>query len=266
MGRMPATDLIDRYMADLRERGCTTATRTEYRKNLTRADRELPLGLDSANADELKVWLWREGLEPASRKTYFAALRGFFRWARDAGVLDWDPTAKLNPPKVPEGLPRVAKDAQVRWAIHETPDPLKLWAILGAYGGLRCIEISRLHREHVTERVVTLHRGKGGKPRLVPTHPLVWAAVKDLPPGPITDLSPKQISLKFLRYSQRCGLREMSMHRLRGWFCTNGYRASKDLLAMQRSMGHAKPDQTARYVELTDAQVRAVVDGLPTFE
>jgi len=265
MGRMPTTDLIDRYLTDLHERGCTEATLTEYRKNLTRADRELPLGLEPANTNELKAWMYRRGLEPASIKTYRAALRGFFRWANEVGELDWDPTAKLAAPKVPEGLPRVARDEQVRWAIHDTPEPLKLWAVLAAYAGLRCIEISRLHRETVTEQIVTVRRGKGDKARLVPTHPLVWASIRALPPGPITDLTPKQISLKFLRYSQRCGLREMSMHRLRGWFCTNGYRSSKDLLAMQRSMGHAKPDTTARYVELTDGQIRAVVDGLPTF-
>lgn len=259
------TDLIDRYMIDLRERGCTEATIEGYRKNLTRANRELPMGLQDANSVELKAWVRREGLSPASQRAYDAALRGYFAWRERLGLLEWNPMSQLVPPKVPEGLPNVAADEQVRWAVHETPDPLKTWAILAAYGGLRCIEISRLHRGHVDEQTIAVHRGKGDKSRCVPTHPLVWAAICHLPPGPITDLTPKQISLRFLRYARRCGLRDMGMHRLRGWFCTNGYRASKDLLAMQRSMGHAKPDMTARYITLTDAQVRAVVDGLPIF-
>jgi integrase/recombinase XerC len=263
---MSAANLIDLYMDELRERGRTDATVVEYRKNLTRADRELPLGLADANAVELRAWIHREGLSKASSRTYDAALRGFFGWREQAGLLEWNPMTQLKPPKVPEGLPRVAKDHQVRWAILETPDPLKLWAILAAYAGLRCIEISRLDRDDIGEHATTVRRGKGDKPRIVPTHPLVWACAHQLAPGPITELTAKQISLRFLQYSQRSGLRGLSMHRLRGWFCTNGYRASNDLLAMKRSMGHKRVDTTARYIDLTAGQVRAVVDGLPTFD
>lgn len=258
-------NLIERYLIDLRERQCTEATIEGYRKNLTRADRELPIGLQDANSVELKAWIRREGLSPASQRAYDAALRGYFAWRERLGLLEWNPMSQLVPPKVPEGLPRVAADDQVRWAVHETPDPLKTWAILAAYAGLRCIEVSRLHRGHVDEQAIAVHRGKGDKARWVPTHPLVWAAVRDLPPGPITELTPKQISLRFLRYARRCGLRDMSMHRLRGSFCTNAYLATKDLLAVQQCMGHATPDRTRRYVKLTAAQVRAVVDGLPIF-
>lgn len=261
----PTDPYIERYIIDLRERGCTDATIEGYRKNLTRADRELPEGLQDANSVELKAWVHREDLSQASKRAYDAALRGYFAWRERLGLLEWNPMSQLVAPKVPEGLPNVAADEQVRWAVHETPEPLRTWAILAAYGGLRCLEISRLHRGHVDEQTISVHRGKGNKSRRVPTHPLVWAAVRDLPAGPITDLTRQQISLNFWRYARRCGLREMGMHRLRGWFCTNGYSATKDLLAMQRSMGHAKPDQTARYVKLTEAQVRAVVDGLPVF-
>lgn len=262
---MTATDLIDLFAADLRERSCTQATIEGYIKNLHRADRELPLGLDTANAEELKAWLWRSGLQPASRATYYSALASFFVWAVESHHLSRNPMRLLKRPKVPTGLARVAADEQARWAIHHTPDPLKLWAILASYAGLRCLEISRLHREHVTEHVISLHRGKGDKPRTVPTHPIAWAAVRDLPAGPITDLTPKQISTRFLQYCLRHGLREMSMHRLRGWHATSSYEATHDLLAVGRNLGHSRPDTTARYIKLNDSQIRAVIDGLPRF-
>ena len=265
MGRMPATELIDRYMDDLRERGRTAATIVEFRKNLARADRELPLGLTDANAIELRAWINRKELSPASRHTYDAALRGYFGWREHAGLLEWNPMSQIKAPKVPQGLPRIAKDHQVRWAVLETPEPLRLWAMLAAYAGLRCIEISRLDRDDIGERAITVRQGKGDKPRIVATHPLVWAAARDLPPGPVTELTRKQISSRFLQHARRCGLFGLSMHRLRGWFCSSGYRACKDLVAMQRSMGHAKPSDTVRYIDLTDEQVLAVVIGLPTF-
>jgi integrase/recombinase XerC len=262
---MATTNFVDLYVADLHTRGCTDATIAGYHKNLTRADRELPEGLRDANCAELKAWIHRKGLAPASRKAYDSALRGYFNWRQREGLLEFNPMSQLKAPKVPEGLPRVASDDQVRWAM-QTPQPLRLWAVLASYGGLRCIEISRLRREHVGVRATMVPRGKGDRPRRVPTHPLVWAAVADLPPGPVTDLSAKQISLRFLRYARRHGLAEMSLHRCRGWFCSTGYRACHDLVAMQRSMGHAKPGQTVRYIDLTDDQIRAVIDGLPTFD
>jgi integrase/recombinase XerC len=262
---MTAGDLIEQFAHHLTEAGRTEATIEGYTKNLCRADRELPMGADIATADELRAWVYRKGLSWASRATYYAALDSFFTWAVDTKRLTFNPMKFITRPRVPETLPRVARDEQVHWAVHDTPDPLKLWALLASYAGTRCIEISRLCREHVTAEVLTVARGKGDRPRTVPTHPLVWAAVRVLPAGPITDLTPKQISTRFLQYSLRCGQRELSLHRLRGWHATNGYAVNNDLLAVSRNLGHRKTDTTARYIRLTTGQIRAVVDGLPTF-
>lgn len=262
---MAATDLIEQFATALIERGCTDATVEGYTKNLTRADRQLPYGLDIATTEELRPWVHRKDLALASRAAYHAALDSFFAWAVNTKRIDFNPMEHVERPKVPEGLARAATDEQARWAIHDTPEPLKLWAILASYGALRCIEISRLHRGHVTEQLIAIHRGKGDRPRTVPTHPIVWAAVRDLPAGPITDLTPKQISTRFLQYALRCGLRECSLHRLRGWHATAGYEHEHDLLAVQKNLGHRRPETTARYIRLTAGQRRAVVDALPTF-
>lgn len=262
---MTATDLIGLFIDTLIEEGRTTATVDAYAKNLTRADRELPNGLKVANADELRGWVHRLDLKPASRATYHAALDSFFSWGIATGRTTFNPMDHVKRPKVPEGLPRVATDEQARWAIHETPDPLKLWAVLAMFAALRCIEISRLHREHVTREVIAVHRGKGDRPRIVPTHPIVWAMIVELPDGPITDLTPKQVSTRFLQYALRCGLREFSLHRLRALHATLTYEHGKDLLAVQRNLGHRKPETTARYIRLTTDQRRAVIEGLPTW-
>ncbi len=263
---MTTTDLIDMYVDNLAERGCTLATLEGYRKNLGRADRELPVGLDIATADELHTWLWRNrDLAPASRAAYYSALAGFFAWALEADKLTLNPMLLLKRPKVPDGMPRAALDEQVRWALHETPHPLKLWAILAAFAGLRCIEISRLHRDHITEEAIRVVRGKGDKPRSIPTHPIIWATTRELPAGPLTDLTPKQISTRFLQYAQRCGLREFSMHRIRGWHATVSYEVENDLIAVSRNLGHSKLDTTGRYIRRTKGQLRAILVGLPTF-
>jgi site-specific recombinase XerC len=99
----------------------------------------------------------------------------------------------------------------------------------------------------------------------VPTHPFVWAAVSDLTAGPVTDQTPRDISIRFWKYARRSGMHDVSMHRLRGWYATQGYAVTNDLLGVQRWMGHADPRTTAGYIRTTTHQARAVVDGLPTF-
>jgi site-specific recombinase XerC len=264
---MPSTDLIELYLCRLAERGCTDATLETYGRLLDLADRRLPFGLDQANEDELCTYLFRRSrpLSAGSRRTYHTVLNCFYEWAVAGGVLQFNPMAGVAAPKVVHHMPRAAEDHQVRWVLTQAADPYRLWGTLAAFGNLRCIEISRLHREHISAEAITVIRGKGDKPRIVPTHPLVWAAVGDLGAGPVTDQSPRDISIGFWKYCKRSGMREMSMHRLRGWYATEGYAATNDLLAVQRNMGHTDPRTTAGYIRTTTDQARAVVDGLPTF-
>lgn len=263
-----ATELIERYLSHLRKRGCTPRTIEHFGRTLHALDRELPFGLDAACEEELEDWLWRDGLKPTSRATYYGAMNGFYVWATDhAEELDYNPAKRIERPKVPQGIPRVATDEQVRIVTTEAAEPYRLWGTAAAYEGLRCIEVYRLHREHVTEAKTTVYDGKGGKARAVPTHPLFWAMVEPLPPGPITGVDDeRELSRLFLVYCRdRLRIRGLSMHRLRGWWATKTYRVTKDIHAVQQGMGHASPSTTAGYIQPSETALQAGVEGLPTF-
>lgn len=264
---LPNDDLVEAYVDYLRECECTNQTIRAYRRTLRAADRELSFGLDQSNEPELRAWIWRDGLMPATRAAYFKALNGFYRWADGEGeALKGNPMRRLKKPKVPRGIPRVATDEQVEFAVIEAFEPYRTFGKLAAYGGLRCIEMSRLiPRRHVTEKRLTIHCGKGNKARVVATHPIIWDAVRGLPDGPLTEWDERAISLNFLKHCRRKGYWGLSLHRIRGWHATNGYRATRDLLAVSKDMGHADPDVTAGYIDVTDTSVSAVVYGLPTF-
>lgn len=258
-------DLIEAYLLHLRERPASDQTLNTYRWQLNTADRGLPYGLEGANRNDLRAWIWRGDYALSSRALTHAVLTGFYRFAFEHGYLDFNPGAKIPTPKVPQGLPRVATDAHVARLLTESPAPYRLDAHLAAYGGLRCIEISRLHRDHITETSISVH-GKGNKFRMVPTHPAIWALTKDLPPGPVSgERTPKKISANFLRFCERIGIEKMSLHRLRGWFATTGYNASHDVRAVQTLLGHSSLATTARYVAVGETTRRAIVTGLPTF-
>lgn len=262
-----ATDLIEGYCAYLREESSSKRTVQDRHRILTAMDRELPYGLESANTDELKAWLWRDGLSPGSRETYYGAFNGFYTWACDEGIFDWNPAQLISRPKVPQRLPNPLTDEQLLAVLSNAREPYLTWAKLAAYAGLRCLDIEHLQRERITAERIAVIASKGGKARIVPTHPVIWEAVRDLPPGPITDLDARQISMGAWAYFHRnLKLRGVRMHRHRHWFGTMIQRLYKDLLVTQKLLGHSNPATTAGYVLVAAEQTSTAVSLLPRFD
>lgn len=260
---MAAADLIEGYCAYLRQASSSQRTIDDRKRILSVLDRDLGPGLDGANADELVTWLWRDGLSLSTRETYYGAINGFFTWACRKGILDWNPCEEMDRPRPGNRLPRPLSDVELARVLAEAADPYRLWMTIAAYAGARCIEIARLHREHVTAETVTLH-GKGNKRRVVGAHPVLWEAIEDLPPGPITDHDPRYISIRAAVYFRRTlNMPGVSLHRGRHWFGTNLQRLYKDLRVTQQALGHADPRTTAGYALVVADQVTAAVALLP---
>lgn len=264
---MPSLDLIDDYLAYLRSESSSERTIRDRKRTLTVMHRDLPYGLYEACTEELLAWLWREGLSMSSRETYYGAFNSFYNWAYNTGVLDFDPASLIKRPKPPQRLPNPVTDGQLAESLERACEPVQLWVKLAAYAGLRCLDIEHLHRERITQHAITVVQSKGGNARIVPTHPILWEAVQDLPPGPVTDLNARQISMRAWTYFHRTlHMRGVRMHRFRHWFGTMIQRLYKDITVTQRLLGHASPATTAGYVLVAAEQTRAAVDLLPRFD
>jgi len=263
---MPASDLIESYLAYLRQASSSPRTIEDRRRILTILDREMPYGLDSATAEELIGWLWRDGLSLSTRETYYGAMNGFFTWAHRKAILDWNPCDEIDRPKPGNRLPRPLTDDELRRVLAEAADPYRTWMLIAAYTGARCLEISRLRREHITPTTTTLH-GKGDKLRVVGTHPAVWEAVKDLPPGPITEHDERWISIRAAVYFRRgLNMPGVSLHRGRHWFGGQIQMLYKDLRVTQEALGHADPRTTAGYAIVTADRISEAVAMLPRLD
>lgn len=264
---MPSDDLIQSYVSFLRKESCSSKTIKDRLRTLTLMDKELPLGLDSANTDELEAWLWRDGWSQGTRETYFYAFSGFFRWATKKEILDFNPAAEITPPKVPRRLPRPVSDEQLAQLLARAAEPYRLWVLLAAYGGLRCLDIARLQREQINERTTTIVRSKGDKARVVPTHEIVWEAVRDLPAGPITEHDEEYIAQRAaIHFSRSLRMPGVTLHRCRHWFGTMVQRLYKDLRVTQELMGHSSPSTTAGYAMVAGEQTRAAIEALPRLD
>lgn len=266
-----------RVMTDLIERHCRALTYTlaentiiKRRELLRRMDRDLPMGLEEATVEELSDWLAgppprrdRKGWSRQTRATYFGHMAAFYDWACDSRDphLSWNPAAAMARPRVPKGKPKPITDDVLAEALS-VAGRWYLAELLAAYASCRCCELAVIRREDVNQHTITIV-GKGDKTRVVPTHPLVWEAVRDLPPGRLVPGTPATISRGARDHFDRTGMPAVTMHRLRHWFATTALENGADLLTVSKLMGHASTATTVVYCEISDRQRISAVLALP---
>lgn len=236
---------------------------------LRRLHRELPAGLHRALPEELALWLGNPAWAEQSVATYYKHIVRFYRWAaggRDPW-LSYDPSAELPRPNAKPGLPRPAAEAVARTAIFDLPEPWRLCCRLVALAGLRPAEVATLRREDITEQVITV-KGKGGKSRAVPTHPLIWQTVWSRPPGPLVPrrsgrpADAQYVSKTGARTLRNAGL-PITLYALRHYFGTAVTEQYRDIRVTQELMGHASIQTTTIYTQVTDVRKREAVNSLP---
>ena len=225
------------------------------------------------------------GLSPETVKVRLLIARDLFRWLMTRGLVLADPTATLRLSRSRDRLPRAvlseeAVERLLRAPSGLTPIGLRDRAALALLysTGLRRSEVSALELNDVdlTEGIVHVRRGKGGKPRHVP---LGESAGEDLRlyltkgrpemaeghrmprtsalfvgaggPGRRNQggrLQPDGVSLLVRRTSEKAGLsRPVMAHALRHAFATHLLRAGADVRHVQRLLGHSSVVTTETY-------------------
>lgn len=275
-------DMVEAYLEHLRHASFSQTSIQRRREVLTQLDRQLPLGLGRTCREELEHWLHdgktvlKNGVERPwsqnTKATYFATMKSAYEFWTDPDDpwLDGNPTRGMTQPGFVKGVARPVDDDELWTILDRAREPFKTWALIAAYQGLRCCELSGLDREHVTEEKLIVVRGKGGKPRLHDTDPYVWAAVKDRS-GPLCrDIwlrgraSAPYISQRASRYFQHdLGLAGVTMHRFRHWLGVHVQEAYKDVRVTQEMLGHAALSSTQIYTRATLGQQRAARSMLP---
>lgn len=265
-------EMIDAYLEHLRRASFSEISRRKRGEILRALQRDLPFGIAHTSRDELETWLHRDGWSANTKGTYLAAMKSAYAfWANPEDPwIDADPTVGMAPVPRPAGVARPVLDEQLWEVLQRARQPYRLWATLGAYQGLRCVEISGLNREHVTAQQLIVVRGKGGQPRVHDTDPLAWAELKDLPPGPVARMADGRRAPAALisrlashHFQVTLGLDGVTMHRFRHWLGVQTQRAYRDIRVTQAVLGHRSLSSTQIYTEGDIDQQRAARAMLP---
>jgi integrase len=227
--------------------------------------RSLP-GSGTATREDVEAW-WtaRTGHAPASRANDLANLRSFYKWCRrwEHRPAGDDPTLRIDPPKVPKGLPRPMSKADLNRLLAVLPPDLCRAVCLGAYGGLR---VSEAASQDWADIDLELHRirvlGKGDKTRLVGISVLLLDALLPNTGGNVVAAGGRPSSAGVLQRRVNRAIAEAGVHatfhQLRHRFGTMAVANGANLLAVSRAMGHASVTTTAIYVETSDAELDVI--------
>jgi integrase/recombinase XerD len=266
------------------ESGAAQATLAAYRGDLVLVSRWLASrgrgGLLAADREALYALLAMragQGYSPRSTARLLAALRAFHADARRQGLRGEDPTALLERPGLPRGLPKGLAESEVE-ALLRSPDVASpaglgeraMLELLYATG-LRVSELVGLPTLAVNLRRGVLRVcGKGGKERLVPIgdeaqHWLsrylaearpVLARGRSLPAlflaadGEPPTRQRFWARLKALAAAAGIDPAQVSPHRLRHSFATHLLNRGADLRVVQMLLGHSSLSTTQIYTHV----------------
>jgi integrase len=229
---------------------------------LTRFAAQNPGGPDSVTLTELVAFIANPAWSPSTRHGSRAALRSFYTWAMIDERVDRDLTVRLPKVSVPAAVPRPTPVEVVKAAWERSSQRDQLMILLASHAGLRRSEIARVHSRDVVEGTLRVV-GKGRKIRRIPLSSELAAALSLAPagyvfPGAIDGhLSPGRVGH---RLGELLGS-GWTGHTLRHRFATTGYAKSRDLLAVQKLLGHSKPETTAGYTLPPDDALRQAVEA-----
>jgi integrase/recombinase XerD len=287
-------DLVDAYLTHLRvERRLADHTLESYARDLQRlgefaAGIETPLPQLSRRAlEDFVAGMMSEGLSPRSVARTVAAVRGFFRFATLARLVNTNPADDLHAPRAWPALPKSLQLEEVEKLIQQpdvrTPRGLRDRALIEVLyaTGLRVSELIHLRAGDLNLEAGYLScMGKGHKQRIVPIgeEATNWLAayIRDGRPillgkrgSPWLFVSAKRGTglsrvgfWKILKtYGRKAGLsRTLSPHVLRHSFATHLLEHGADLRAIQMMLGHADLSTTQIYTHVLEARLRAVYD------
>lgn len=187
-----------------------------------------------------------------SRYSVRSDIHQLYRWMLRNGVVAVDPTAGLDPPRLPRRLPSPIPAPDVARLIDNTQGRDRLIVMLAACAGLRTSEIANLCGDDVDleHRTLTVRAGKGGKDATVPLVAELAAELALWPcRGRLVAICGPSVGDRIRTLLRRYGIVGRP-HDLRHSFATTcARRLNGDLVAVAQLMRHSDVTTTQRYVQ-----------------
>lgn len=229
---------------------------------------ERPRAVIDATSTQLAEWQASKAhLSAKTISVYLGHIQEYYRWlVRPMRILTESPAEDLIAPIVRRRKPRPIPEDDLTYALTASTDRrLYAWLVLGAYAGLRSVDIAGLNRDDViTDQAVPLLRirGKGDHEDVIPVGSEVIDALAPFmgrrPGALFVDGAGVRIDRNRIRervndFLERVGL-SYTFHQFRHRYITKVYVLTKDIRYTQRAARHRSLTSTEGYVAVPTVQ------------
>jgi site-specific recombinase XerD len=284
--------LVDYQRTYMALRNFAEATRRGYASDLSFFIRYLTDTASISTVGEVKrthlhdyfAELDRRGQAGATRARKLAAIKSFFTYLEDAGIIDRNPAKGIARPKQDVRQPRVLTEQEYEALRQACNGHVRDAALMELFlqTGLRLSEVASLTRGDLQLPIkpnegcigaVTV-TGKGRKRRTVSLNSKACEALRAYLDGRLAakssrlflskgggGLTSRAIQRTIKKYMSKAGITDASVHTLRHTFVTHMVRKGTNLRVVQEALGHTSLQTTSVYVslarELMDQQLQA---------
>jgi len=272
------TQLRQRMLEELQRRNYSAGTIRLYLRHVAEFAQHFHHSPDQLGAEDIRQYqlflIQEKKLAWSTYNQIVCALRFFYAKTLKRAFLLQD----IPFPRKEQRLPLILSREEVA-KILTVPPHLKSRALLMTIyaAGLRRSEVARLRVSDIDSARMTIivHQGKGQRDRVVMLSPVLldtlrqywrykkpkeWLFPGDTPDQPI---SGNDIFMVFHNAVRRAGItKKVSPHSLRHSFATHLLESGTDLRTIQILMGHRSLKTTARYLHVSQQQVRAIASPL----
>lgn len=225
---------------------------------------------------------------PASLHRFKAALRSFFAWAKDTGLVVENPARSVTLRRLPRTPPVFLTEAEKKRLLKElrgqasamaTRDRLIIELFLGT--GIRLQELVDLDLDDVDldAKHLRVRHAKGNVPQLkflkTDLRSLLRSYLAErrrqgtgecsalFLSNRETRLSPRQVARRLEHWLEAAGIaKHIGPHALRHTFATHLYSKTGDILVVQRALGHRDLSTTQVYTHLVDGVLEEAIERL----
>lgn len=275
-GGMTVFEMVRAWQQFLEVSGRASAlTRSSYRYALLRFFADVLV--DPREITEQMVVDHQLTLDPhgSTRNDQLRALKSFYRWAAEAGIVRADPMTRLRIPRRKLGRALSLSEEQLTQLVEAARqrEPRRAWAILFVYGtGARIGSACAVRPQDVHDGRVHFRVAKNGRPYDVPIEGVAKQAYEELLHCPRPDGSRASARhadcligvgterfRQWVREAERdSGVRAWP-HLLRDTFATRIYDATKDAMLVAELLNHRDLSQIPRYVAVDPEAKRAAI-------
>jgi integrase/recombinase XerC len=290
--RTRAEKAIEKFLQSLRQRNASVHTIKAYTGDLENFAGYIGTrtwqSIDHLTIRGFLSRLYEKGLGKTSVARSLAAVRSFYRWLAQEGIVEQNPAALVSTPKLPKKLPRVPTieemnsvlDGQMpELAAFPERDRIMFELLYGC--GIRNSELIGVNLDDIRlSSEAILIRGKGKKERYVPFGDSVRVALAAYLPVRQQLLAERKKSTAALLINRRGGrlttrsvgriIKKIAVakglspdvhpHTLRHAFGTHMLEEGADLRSIQEMLGHERLSTTQRYTQLSMKHVLEVYD------